>query len=100
MAEITHHIFAVNYRERHPRVTPIPIGFENAWRSVNGRLALHQMGLPTNRAFLEVRDRDIDILRAFSFGTNAAERSAALAVVNGWPGVSVAREAPLPAWVC
>ena len=86
LADCFHHVFAVNWLESHPSVTPIPIGLENARLDHNGRLDLFVDGLPASQATMRQRPRDIPVLCAFAVGTNPVIRQAALDTFGPAPG--------------
>lgn len=87
LADSFHHVFSVNWLDSHPSVTPIPIGLENARLDHNGRLDLFVDGLPSAEAATSQRPRDVPVLCAFTVGTNAAIRQAALDTFGPVPGV-------------
>lgn len=79
-------IFTVNWMLDVTNVRPLPIGLENSWRGINGRMSLFEDCRPDNRRLLLSRQRDINILVAFNDETNSPVRKRARQCFTEAPG--------------
>lgn len=82
LSEIFDHVYSVNWLLAHPKVTPIPIGLENAHLGWNGKLSYFQKAMPSFRKNLVSSPRTIQILCQLNESTNSLKRNGLIRLFN------------------
>jgi hypothetical protein len=88
------HVYCVNWIEESPRVSPVPIGLENAWHRTNGRPSLFADCVPHLRPRILAKPRSLKLLAGFTLSTNPEQREPALRMASQVGGSLVNSETP------
>jgi hypothetical protein len=80
--------FAVNWLGEHPSIDPVPIGLENLWHGMNGRLdVFDDIAARCRDDAASSETREILALNSYYLGTNLPARTAAMSTFTRVPGV-------------